>query len=130
MSTNNATPVQPTDPVNLGIWIRQQLVAAEAVTTIVGNKIFPFTTADPQNLPWLVWDNLQVSFEDTKDGTKTTGASFSIFCAGATPESSATLATAVKNALNGNTGCRISQWSQGFTEDTQFSNDLQFIIEF
>lgn len=100
---------QPITIKTAGKWIYQALTTNAAVSAIVGSKVFPFKTDEPQRLPWIVWDNMSIGYERTKDGAEATQISASILCASATVDASYELADAIVGAVNNIDGCVVTR---------------------
>ena len=131
---NNITQVQdaiqlPLTVRTLGKWIYQTLSADSGVSALVGSKVSPFLTREPKDLPWIVWDNVEISYARDKDSNDADTASFIITCAAATVDDSYTLADAVVAAVNDKDSCRVDSIHAYWQEEVGMIQEINVTID-
>lgn len=84
----------------IGRWVSETLLADEAVTAIVGQRVYPLVTDEEPALPWTVFTSLHLDYETTKDGSTPVGGGFEMVVAAASYARSVDLTDAVVEALN------------------------------
>lgn len=101
----------------VGKWLYSKLSGNSAVAALTSGRVSPFITREPQQLPWIVWDNVEIEWERDKDSNDPKNANAVITCAAATADASYELADAVIDALNDIDSCRITNilayWQEG-----------------
>lgn len=116
MSRENDIQIPPTVRT-VGKWLYSQLSGDDAVASLTSGRICPFITREPQQLPWIVWDNVEIDWDRDKDSNDPTTASAVIMCAAATADASYELVDAVIGALNDRNSCRVTHinayWQDG-----------------
>lgn len=126
-----ATSVLPTTPANVGKWLLSKLTGSSAVAALVGTRVFPFRTPDEQPLPWIVWDDMVISYEYSKDDVEESRCELTLHAAAATYAASCALLSAIDSAINCVDGCRISSVAALYDiEMDAYMNDINIVIDF
>lgn len=119
----------PLTPRTVGKWLYRTLTENSAVQTLVGRKVFPYKTDAPQALPWVVWDNLHVTYSRDKDSNDESVATCIVTCAAADIDSSYALGDAVRDAINQQDGCYVSDMYQNWIDEVGYIIELNVTIE-
>lgn len=119
----------PLTPETVWKWVSTQLMNDSTLQPIVGNKVFPFTTQEPQKLPWIVVDNIDVSYAEDKDANDADQATCIVTCAEKTYTKLNTLSAAVVAAVNMIDGCRVTNRHQSFVDDIGFVEEVSLTID-
>lgn len=91
----------------IGQEIYTTLMGNASLVAMVGSRIFPYATPNEVPTPWVVYDNIQVSYDPTKDSNELDSVSFTVVCAGQTYQESVACADAIADAMNDTSGFRV-----------------------
>lgn len=116
-------------PDTIGKWLYGKLTTDTTVFSMIGTKVFPLMTKEPQSLPWIVYDNIEVNYEKTKDQCLATDATLSILCAASTNDSCTALYKAVEAAINMKDGCSVDKMVSSYDDNVGFINEINIKIE-
>ena len=116
-------------PEDIGNWLYGKLTTDSAVAAIISTKVFPLVTKEPQNLPWIVYDNIIVVYEKTKDKSIASSATLTIVCATDSYDNGNVLTKAVDQAINMKDGCSIDQITSSYDDVVGFINEINITIE-
>lgn len=119
-----------TTPGTIGAHVYEVLTAAPAVSALVGDRVFPLVTKDPQDLPWVVYTDMSVIYGETKDGAEADSGTLTVLCASATYVDSVALMEAAAAALNGDDGLRVASIRSYYAEETGFVQEINIKADF
>ena len=87
------------NPIRIGETLREALMSSEAVTKIIGNRIYPYTTREEINAPHAVYDGVSVTYADTKEGSYAESVSATIHANASDYSLSIAMASAIVDVL-------------------------------
>lgn len=94
-------------PSEAGKWVYAKL-DVQAVNALVHGRIYAFTTMEPQPMPWIVYDNIVMDYDTTKDGNTPSTLTCTVTCSGETHDEAMEVADAVYEALNDVDDCLVT----------------------
>lgn len=102
-------------PSEAGKWIYTAL-NVEAVQAIVGDRIYRLSSKAPVTTPWVIFGNIGMEYEPTKDSNDPSEMTARIVCAAQTDDAASLLADAVIAAMNNADDCRVTSWFGDFED--------------
>lgn len=113
-------------PSEAAKWVYQHLNVA-TVRAIVGDKIFPYTTQEQQNLPWVVYDDVTIDYLSSKDANKDDVMTATVICASGTLDE--TLPDVVFSALNNVDDCIVKHVRQYYDDQVGYMTELEISLD-
>lgn len=115
-------------PSEAGKWIYQAL-NVEAVSTIVGDRIYRLSSKTPVTTPWVIFGNISMDYEPNKDSNDPAEMTARVVCAAQTDDAASLLADAVVGALNNADDCRVTSWSADYDDSIGNYYEIQITKE-
>jgi len=128
MTEENPIPI-PVTPNNIWKWVSTQLMEDSDVAALVGQKVFPYTTKDPQKIPWIVVDNIGITYDEDKDDNEPYEATCTVICATKTYTALNTLSDSVVAAVNEKDGCRVKERHQSYVDEIGYIEEVSLTID-